>query len=123
MPPSVAAVAVVVAGVKVIAHLASGKRVVGDALLYTMGRQGNTDSMDIAKAGLEADKRGLLEVRLHCWIDTWSFDVLKDRRCHEAPVCITFGNPEKSGACVWLWLAVRVRRSSPHTHRFVSLNM
>ncbi|CAM9608024.1 unnamed protein product, partial [Scytosiphon promiscuus] len=46
----------------VIAHLASGKRVVGDALLYTMGRQGNTDSMDIAKAGLEADKRGLLEV-------------------------------------------------------------
>jgi len=50
-------------GVKVIAHLASGKRVVGDALLYTMGRQGNTDSMDLAKAGLQADGRGLLEVR------------------------------------------------------------
>ncbi|CAM9319875.1 unnamed protein product [Ectocarpus sp. 12 AP-2014] len=49
-------------GVKIIAHLASGKRVVGDALLYTMGRQGNTDSMDLARAGLEADKRGLLQV-------------------------------------------------------------
>ena len=45
-----------------IAHLGSGKRVVGDALLYTMGRQGNTDTMDLAKAGLEADSRGLLEV-------------------------------------------------------------
>lgn len=46
-----------------IAHLASGKRVVGDALLFTMGRQGNTDSMDLAKVGLEADKRGLLQAR------------------------------------------------------------
>lgn len=27
-----------------------------------MGRQGNTDTMDLAKAGLEADSRGLLEV-------------------------------------------------------------
>lgn len=46
-----------------IAHLASGKRVVGDALLFTMGRQGNTDSMDLPKVGLEADDRGLLEVK------------------------------------------------------------
>ena len=50
-------------GPRVIAHLESGKRVVGDALLYTMGRQGNTDTMDLAKAGLEADSRGLLEVQ------------------------------------------------------------
>lgn len=34
----------------------------GDALLYTMGRQGNTDSMDLSKVDLEADGRGLLEV-------------------------------------------------------------
>lgn len=44
------------------AYLESGKRVVGDALLYTMGRQGNTDSLDLPKVGLEPDGRGLLEV-------------------------------------------------------------
>eukprot|EP00904_Undaria_pinnatifida_P000927 jgi/Undpi1/10835/HiC_scaffold_3.g01364.m1 len=49
-------------GPRVIAHLESGKRVVGDALLYTMGRQGNTDTMDLATVGLTADNRGLLEV-------------------------------------------------------------
>lgn len=45
-----------------VAHFESGKRVVGDALLYTMGRQGNTDSLDLGAVGLEADRRGLLEV-------------------------------------------------------------
>lgn len=49
-------------GPRVVAYLESGKRVVGDALLYTMGRQGNTDSLDLGKVGLEADGRGLLEV-------------------------------------------------------------
>lgn len=46
-----------------VAHLESGKRVVGDAMLYTMGRQGNTDSMDLGKVGMEADGRGLIKVR------------------------------------------------------------
>lgn len=32
---------------KVVAHLLSGKRVVGDALLYAMGRLGNTDSLNL----------------------------------------------------------------------------
>ena len=45
-----------------VAHFESGKRVVGDALLYTMGRQGNTDSLDLRSVGLEADRRGLMEV-------------------------------------------------------------
>ncbi|CAM9858222.1 unnamed protein product, partial [Discosporangium mesarthrocarpum] len=47
---------------KVIAHLESGKRLMGDALLYTMGRQGNTDSLDLSNVSLSADSRGLLEV-------------------------------------------------------------
>ncbi|CAM9444850.1 unnamed protein product [Ascophyllum nodosum] len=47
---------------RVVAHFESGKRVVGDALLYTMGRQGNTDSLDLRSVGLEADRRGLMEV-------------------------------------------------------------
>ncbi|CAN0304824.1 unnamed protein product, partial [Discosporangium mesarthrocarpum] len=32
---------------QVVAYLLSGKRVVGDALLYCMGRFGNTDSLNI----------------------------------------------------------------------------
>ena len=32
---------------KVVAHLLSGKRVKGDALLYAMGRKGNTDSLNL----------------------------------------------------------------------------
>ena len=32
---------------KVVAHLLSGKRVCGDALLYAMGRLGNTDSLNL----------------------------------------------------------------------------
>lgn len=45
----------------------------GDALLYTMGRQGNTDSMDLANVGLEADGRGLLEVRALGFIVSWEW--------------------------------------------------
>jgi NAD(P) transhydrogenase len=47
---------------KVVAHLLSGKRVVGDALLYTVGRQGNTDRLNLAAAGLAADARGRIAV-------------------------------------------------------------
>lgn len=56
-------------GPRVVAYLESGKRVVGDALLYTMGRQGNTDSMALDKAGLKADGRGLLEVQVNTFCD------------------------------------------------------
>lgn len=34
-------------GKTVVAHLLSGKRVTGDALLYAMGRLGNTDSLNL----------------------------------------------------------------------------
>jgi len=47
---------------RVTARLESGKTVHGDALLYAVGRQGNTDSLNLAAAGLEADERGRLKV-------------------------------------------------------------
>lgn len=40
----------------------SGKRLKGDALLYTVGRQVNTDRIDLPNAGLSADERGRLTV-------------------------------------------------------------
>jgi NAD(P) transhydrogenase len=47
---------------RVIARLESGKTVHGDALLYSVGRQGNTEILNLAAAGLEADGRGRLKV-------------------------------------------------------------
>ncbi|MGH2683452.1 MAG: Si-specific NAD(P)(+) transhydrogenase [Actinomycetota bacterium] len=43
-------------------ELASGKRVAAEAVLYSAGRDGATDELDLAKAGLEADERGRIEV-------------------------------------------------------------
>src|SRR6202034_3402456 len=47
---------------KVFAVLESGKKVRGQALLYTIGRQANSDKLKIEAAGLEADTRGKLKV-------------------------------------------------------------
>ena len=47
---------------KVAAHLGSNKRIVGDALLYAVGRQGNIDRLNLAAAGIEADDRGRIKV-------------------------------------------------------------
>lgn len=47
---------------EVIVQLNSGKTLVGDGLLYTLGRQGNTEGLNLAAVGLEADKRGLIQV-------------------------------------------------------------
>jgi NAD(P) transhydrogenase len=47
---------------KVCAKLKSGKQVWSDALLYAIGRQGNTDSLNLHAAGLEADARGRIRV-------------------------------------------------------------
>ncbi len=44
------------------ARLKSGKNIIGDALLYCMGRSGNTDSLSLELVGIEPDKRGLLAV-------------------------------------------------------------
>jgi len=47
---------------RVVAVLESGKRVRGDALLYTVGRQTNADLLCLDLAGLSADERGRLVV-------------------------------------------------------------
>jgi NAD(P) transhydrogenase len=47
---------------RVVARLESGKTVSADALLYAVGRQANTDRLDLDKAGLEPDARGRLVV-------------------------------------------------------------
>jgi NAD(P) transhydrogenase len=47
---------------RICTHLASGKKVTAQGLLYTVGRQGNTDSLDLDKVGLEADARGRIVV-------------------------------------------------------------
>jgi NAD(P) transhydrogenase len=47
---------------RVVANLESGKRVHGEALLYTVGRQTNADLLDLPAAGLAADTRGKIAV-------------------------------------------------------------
>ncbi len=42
--------------------LRSGKRIVADTVMYSAGRQGATDALDLAAAGLEADDRGRIKV-------------------------------------------------------------
>ncbi|HUQ54633.1 Si-specific NAD(P)(+) transhydrogenase [Lentzea sp.] len=48
-----------------ITTLASGKRIPAAAVMYSAGRQGCTDHLDLAAAGLEADRRGRLSVDEH----------------------------------------------------------
>ena len=43
-------------------HLESGKTVVGDGLLYTVGRQGNVEGLNLEAVGLAPDKRGRIIV-------------------------------------------------------------
>ena len=45
-----------------IASLASGKRIPAETVMYSAGRQGQTDDLGLAAAGLSADKRGRIEV-------------------------------------------------------------
>ena len=47
---------------RVAANLVSNKRVMGDALLYAVGRQGNVDKLNLAAAGVGADNRGRIQV-------------------------------------------------------------
>ncbi len=46
-------------------ELESGKRIVADLILYAVGRQGSTDSLNLGAADLEADSRGRLKVDEH----------------------------------------------------------
>ena len=45
-----------------VTSLASGKRIAADMVMYSAGRQGVTDELDLEKAGLAADKRGRISV-------------------------------------------------------------
>ncbi len=45
-----------------IASLASGKRIPAETVMYSAGRQGMTDELNLAAAGLAADKRGRIAV-------------------------------------------------------------
>ena len=45
-----------------VTHLASGKSVQSETVLYATGRQGDTGTLDLQKVGLKADKRGYIEV-------------------------------------------------------------
>ncbi|SFF40889.1 NAD(P) transhydrogenase [Actinacidiphila alni] len=45
--------------------LESGKKIAADAVMYSAGRQGLTDELDLDKAGLRADKRGRISVDEH----------------------------------------------------------
>ena len=47
---------------RVVAVLESGKHVHGDGLLFTVGRQGNTDKLNLEGVGLKAADRGKIEV-------------------------------------------------------------
>ena len=46
----------------VVAYLESKKKLSGDALLYSVGRQGNVDELNLAAACVESDKRGRIPV-------------------------------------------------------------
>ncbi len=45
-----------------LALLASGKKIPADTVLYSAGRQGQTEELNLAAAGLAADKRGRIKV-------------------------------------------------------------
>lgn len=47
---------------RVTAKMESGKSIHGQALLYTVGRQANTDLLNLPAAGIAADNRGYLKV-------------------------------------------------------------
>src|SRR5262245_57928704 len=46
-------------------QLASGKQVVTDKVLYSVGRRGATDALNLEAAGLQTDERGRLQVNEH----------------------------------------------------------
>lgn len=52
-------------GKRVKIHLASGKQVIAEKLLYSIGRTGNTGKLGLDVAGLTADDRGRIKVNSH----------------------------------------------------------
>ncbi|MGB3483940.1 MAG: Si-specific NAD(P)(+) transhydrogenase [Mycobacterium sp.] len=54
--------AVDVGGAGTVTTLASGKQIPAETVMYSAGRQGQTDHLDLGNAGLEADNRGRIFV-------------------------------------------------------------
>jgi NAD(P) transhydrogenase len=54
--------AVEVGAAGTVTTLASGKQIPAEAVMYSAGRQGQTDDLDLANAGLETDSRGRIVV-------------------------------------------------------------
>ncbi len=52
-------------GGRIITRLESGKRIYAETLLFSIGRQGATDTLGLDAAGLVADERGRLKVDAH----------------------------------------------------------
>ena len=52
-------------GERVNIHLASGKQVIADKALYSIGRTGNTSALNLACAGVVPDERGRIKVNEH----------------------------------------------------------
>ncbi len=51
-----------------------GKRIAAEGVLHAMGRQGNTDTLHLEAVGLQADKRGLLDVNSFYQVRRLEFD-------------------------------------------------
>ena len=56
-------------GERVKIHLASGKQIVSDQALYSIGRSGATQALSLGNAGLASDDRGRLQVNSHYQTD------------------------------------------------------
>ena len=56
-------------GERVKVVLASGKQIITEKALYSIGRTGATESLDLAKAGIATDDRGRLKVNNHYQTD------------------------------------------------------
>jgi NAD(P) transhydrogenase len=91
---------------RVFAKLESGKIVRGQALLYTIGRQANSDQLNIAAAGLTADPRGKLSVNenfqtsaphIYAAGDVIGFPALASTAMEQGRLasCHMFGKPSK----------------------------
>jgi len=91
---------------RVFANLESGKVVRGQALLYTIGRQANSDQLNIEAAGLTADGRGKLSVNenfqttvphIYAAGDVIGFPALASTSMEQGRLagCHMFGKPSK----------------------------
>ncbi|MBI3476914.1 MAG: Si-specific NAD(P)(+) transhydrogenase [Acidobacteria bacterium] len=91
---------------RVFAKLESGKIVRGQALLYTIGRQANSDKLNIEAAGLTADARGKLSVNenfqtnvphIYAAGDVIGFPALASTAMEQGRLasCHMFGKPSK----------------------------